>query len=318
MLNRDPPDHTRLRRLVSKAFTPRMVEALAPRIQQLVDETLDSPAERGEAELIGDLAFPLPFQVITELLGMPDTDTAQLREWSGLLVRTLEPVYDPDLLRAIAEAGRSMVELITEAIDWKLRNLSDDLLSGLIVAEEHGDVLSEEELADQVMLLYIAGHETTVNLIGNGTLALLRNRAQLERLHAEPNLLPTAVEEMLRFDSPVQMSRRITLRDVEVGGKSIEPGAFVVLVLGSANRDRCRWGEDADQLDVTRSDAKTHVSFGGGHHLCLGAALARLEAQTAIGSLIRRFPGLALADEPQWNGRINLRGLSEMPILLSR
>jgi cytochrome P450 len=317
MLNRDPPDHTRLRRLVSKAFTPRMVEALTPRIQELVDQSLDSLPQRGEAELIADLAFPLPFQVITELLGMPATDSVQLREWSGLLVRTLEPVYDPDVLRAIAEAGRSMAALITEAIDWKRRNPSDDLLSGLIAAEEHGDVLSEDELADQVMLLYIAGHETTVNLIGNGMLALVRNRAQLERLQAEPDFLANAVEELLRFDSPVQMSRRITLREVEVSGKVIEPGAFVVLVLGSANHDRRRWGEDPDRLDVTRNDAKAHLSFGGGHHLCLGAALARLEAQIAIGTLIRRFPTLTLAAEPRWNGRINLRGLSQLPVQLS-
>jgi cytochrome P450 len=318
MLNRDPPDHTRLRRLVSKAFTPRMIEGLAPRIEEIVEQSLDSIDGRGSAELIGDLAFPLPFQVITELLGMPDTDTDQLREWSGLVVRTLEPVYDPDVLRAIGEAGRSMVALVKEVIEWKRANLGDDLLSGLIAAEENGDVLSSDELADQVLLLYIAGHETTVNLIGNGTLALLRNRVQFERLSSDPSLLPNAVEELLRFDSPVQMSRRITLREVNVGGKTIEPGAFVILVLASANRDRSRWGEDADSLDITRSNAKEHLSFGGGHHLCLGAALARLEARISIGSLIRRFPKVELADEPNWNGRINLRGLSELPVLMQR
>jgi cytochrome P450 len=314
MLNRDPPDHTRLRRLVSKAFTPRMVEALTPRIQQLVDERLDMIADRGEAELIADLAFPLPFQVITELLGVPDTDAEQLREWSGLLVRTLEPVYDSDVLRSIGEAGRSMAELINEAIAWKRANLSTDLLSGLIAAEEQGDVLSQDELTDQVMLLYIAGHETTVNLIGNGTLALLRNRDQLDRLRSDPGLIPNATEELLRYDSPVQMSRRITLREVEIGGKNIESGAFVVLVLASANRDPRHFGELAHQLDLARADAKTNLSFGGGHHLCLGAALARLEAQIAISSLIRRFPRLTIAGEPQWNGRINLRGLSELPV----
>jgi cytochrome P450 len=317
LLNRDPPDHTRLRRLVSKAFTPRMIEGLTPRIHQLVDDTLDSIADRGDGELIADLAFPLPFQVITELLGMPDTDTDQLREWSGLLVRTLEPVYDPEVLRAIGEAGQSMAALVNEAIAWKRHNLSTDLLSGLIAAEEQGDVLSQDELADQVMLLYIAGHETTVNLIGNGALALLRNREQLDRLLGNPDSVANAVEELLRFDSPVQMSRRITLREVEIGGKTIESGAFVVLVLASANRDRRHFGESADQLDIVRADAKTHLSFGGGHHLCLGAALARLEAQIAIGSLIRRFPRLTLAGEPQWNGLINLRGLSELPIQLS-
>jgi cytochrome P450 len=317
MLNRDPPDHTRLRRLVSKAFTPRMIDGLTPRIRQLVDQALGSIAEHGEAEIIGDLAFPLPFQVITELLGMPETDTEQLREWSGLLVRTLEPVVDADTLRAIAVAGRSMNDLIKEAIAWKRRNLSGDLLSGLIAAEENGDVLSEDELADQVMLLYIAGHETTVNLIGNGTLALLRDRDQLGLLHENPDLAANAVEELLRFDSPVQMSRRITLREVEVADKTIEAGAFVVVVLASANRDPQRWGENADRVDITRTDAKGHLSFGGGHHLCLGAALARLEAQLAIGELIRRFPRIELAGEPRWNGRINLRGLSDLPVTTS-
>lgn len=312
MLNRDPPDHTRLRRLVSKAFTPRVIEGLVPRIEQLVDQALDSLEARRTADLIEDLAFPLPFQVITELLGMPDIDTCKLREWSGMLVRTLEPVYDPDVLRAIREAGLSMVGLTKEAIAWKRDNPGDDLLSALIAAEENGDVLSEDELADQVMLLYIAGHETTVNLIGNGTLALLRNREQLEKIRADHTLLPNAIEELLRFDSPVQMSRRITLREVDVGGKTIETGAFVLLVLGSANRDEARWGEGAERLDVTRANAKEHLSFGGGHHLCLGAALARVETRIAVGALIRRFPRLALADEPHWNGRINLRGLSEL------
>ncbi len=316
MLNRDPPDHTRLRRLVSKAFTPRMIEALTPRIQQLVDERLDLIADKGEAELIADLAFPLPFQVITELLGLPDTDADQLREWSGLLVRTLEPVYDADVLRSIGEAGRCMAALTNEAIAWKRHNLSTDLLSGLIAAEENGDVLSEDELTDQVMLLYIAGHETTVNLIGNGTLALLRDRDQFDRLRSDPALVAGGVEEMLRFDSPVQMSRRVTLREVEVEGKTIESGALVVLVLASANRDPRHFGESADQLDIARADARSHLSFGGGHHFCLGAALARLEAQITIGSLIRRFPGLTLAEEPQWNGRINLRGLSELRVEL--
>jgi cytochrome P450 len=294
-----------------------MIDGLNPRIRQLVDESLDSIAERGEAEIISDLAFPLPFQVITELLGMPETDAEQLREWSGLLVRTLEPVVDADTLRAIAVAGRSMSDLIKEAIAWKRQNLSDDLLSGLIAAEENGDVLSEDELADQVMLLYIAGHETTVNLIGNGTLALLRDPAQLGLLHENANLAPNAVEELLRFDSPVQMSRRITLREVEVAGRTIEAGAFVVVVLASGNRDPKHWGENADRIDITRADVKGHLSFGGGHHLCLGAALARLEAQIAIGELVRRFPRIELADEPHWNGRINLRGLSDLSVKTS-
>ncbi len=265
--------------------------------------------------MIEGLAFPLPFQVISELLGTPETDTAQLREWSGLLVRSLEPVPDPDLLVAIADASRHMDTLVREIIVWKRDHPADDLLSGLIAVEDDGQALSEEELVSQVALLYIAGHETTVNLIGNGTLALLRHPDQLERLRADPELITNAVEELLRFDSPVQMSRRITREPMDLGGKVIEPGAFVVLGLGAANRDPAQWGDDADELDLGRPHAGQHLSFGGGHHHCLGAALARLEAQIAIGTLVRRFPRLELAGEPDRNGRINLRGLQHLPVI---
>jgi cytochrome P450 len=254
--------------------------------------------------------------VITEMLGMPSTDTAQLREWSGTIVRSLEPVVDPALIVAIADAGENMRGLVLEAIAWKRANPADDLLTALIAAEEEGDQLSDEELLDQVMLLYIAGHETTVNLIGNGTLALVRNRLQLERLAADPALLPNAVEELLRFDPPVQMTRRITLADVSVGGKTIPQGTFVACVIASGNRDRRQWGDDADALDLGRANAREHLAFGGGAHYCLGAALARLEGQVAIGTLVRRFPGLDLAGEPAWNGRVNLRGLDSLPLTL--
>ena len=317
MLNRDPPDHTRLRRLVSKAFTPRRIEGLRPRVQQLVDEALDRAAEGSGMELMSDYAFPLPFTVISEMLGMPPTDADKLRDWSGTLVRTLEPVADPALMHAILEASQHMRALILDVIDWKRRNLSDDLLSGLIAAEEEGDALSDEELLEQVMLLYIAGHETTVNLIGNGTLALLRNPDQLARLRADESLDASAVEELLRYDSPVQMSRRVTVTDVEVRGKTIPDGVFVVCGLASSNRDAGHWGPTADQVDIGRSTSKEHLSFGGGAHYCLGAALARLEAQVAIGSLVRRFSTIEMIAEPEWNGRLNLRGLEKLPLALS-
>jgi cytochrome P450 len=317
MLNRDPPDHTRLRRLVSKAFTPRVIERLRPRIQQLVDETLDRVAPTGEMELVSDLAFPLPFAVISEMLGMPESDSAQLREWSGTLVRSLEPINDPELVKRIAAAGDAMHDFTADVIAWKREQPADDLLSALLAAEEHGDVLSDEELIDQVMLLYIAGHETTVNLIGNGVLALLRHRSQLERLRGDPSLDANAVEELLRYDPPVQMTRRITLEDVEVGGKVIPAGTFVACVIASANRDADRWGPDADRLDLGRADASGHLAFGGGAHYCLGAALARLEGQVAVGSLVRRFPGLEQDGEAVWNGRMNLRGLDRLPLRLA-
>jgi cytochrome P450 len=316
MLNLDAPDHTRLRKLVSKAFTPRVIEQLRPRIQHIVDEALDRVEPAGEMELVGDLAFPLPFAVISEMLGMPEADSAQLREWSGTLVRSLEPLVDPDLIRAIADVGNLMHDFTADAIAWKRRQPGDDLLSALIAAEEGGDVLSDEELIDQVMLLYIAGHETTVNLIGNGMLALLRQRTQLDRLQADPSLDANAIEELLRYDPPVQMTRRITLHDVEVGGHVIEAGTFVVCVIASANRDRIKWGDDAEALDITREDAHNHLAFGGGIHYCLGAALARLEGRIAIATLVRRFPRLELAGEPTMNGRINLRGVERLPLTI--
>ncbi|MGZ8735248.1 MAG: cytochrome P450, partial [Acidimicrobiia bacterium] len=205
------------------------------------------------------------------------------------------------------------------AIEWKRRDPSDDLLTKLIVAEDEGDMLTEDELVAQVVLLYIAGHETTVNLIGNGTFALLRHPDQAERLRSDPALEENAIEELLRFDSPVQFSRRITLAPLPVRDVMIEPGVFVLTCLGSANRDLQFWGPTANTLDLGREGAAQHVSFGGGVHHCLGAALARVEARAAIPSLVRRFPALALADpdaEPAWNGRIVLRGLDRLPVAL--
>jgi cytochrome P450 len=207
-----------------------------------------------------------------------------------------------------------MRDLILDAIAWKRENVGDDLLSGLIVSEENGDMLSDDELIEQVMLLYIAGHETTVNLISNGTLALLRNPDQLDRLRTDPSLDANAVEELLRYDPPVQMTRRITLTEIEIGGKTIEEGMFVMCGLASSNRDELHWGPTAEHVDIGRANAKEHLSFGGGAHYCLGAALARLEGQVAIGSLARRFSTIEPTAEPEWNGRLNLRGLEKLPL----
>lgn len=313
ILDRDPPDHTRLRRLVAKAFTRRAIEARRPHIVELVDGMLDEVAEAGRANLIGALAFPLPFAVITEMLGMPPAaDIDRLRELTGTVVRSLEPNYDPEVMATIAAAGEELAELTAEAIAWKREHPGDGLLTALIEAEDNGDMLSDDELIAQVGLLYVAGHETTVNLIGNGVLALLRNPEQFELLRSRPDLAGNAIEELLRFDGPVQQSRRITLQPYAVDGVQIPPGAFVLAGLGAANRDQAHWGADADEVRLDR--AHQHVSFGAGPHHCLGAALARLEGQVAIERLVRRFPGLALDGDVRWNGRINLRGLSELPV----
>ncbi|MCU1496801.1 MAG: cytochrome [Acidimicrobiales bacterium] len=317
ILNIDPPDHTRLRKLVSKAFTPRAVEAIRHRAGELVDEILDDLATRtGPVDVVAELAFPLPFTVISEMLGMPDGDRDQLRAWSHTVTQILDPVLALQHAAAIFDASDHMREVVAEAIAWKRQRDDDDLLSALIRAEDSGDVLSDVELVDNVILLYLAGHETTVNLIGNGTAALLGHRDQLDRLVADPSLEANAVEELLRWDSPVQFSRRIALEPIEIRGHTIEPGQFVTTVLGSANRDPRKFGDTADQLDLGRPDAREHVSFGSGVHHCLGAALARLEGQEAIGRLVRRFPDIELAGAPIHNGRIVLRGLDELPVSL--
>jgi cytochrome P450 len=313
MLDQDPPDHTRLRRLVSKAFTPRAIHALQPEIERLVDEMLD--AMTGPVDLVEALAFPLPFAVISQMMGIPaGMDSARMRELSGQIVRSLEPVVDPDVAAAIMAADSELSQVGLELVDWKRSNPGDDLLTALINAEEDGDVLDDDELVAQVILLYIAGHETTVNLIANGTLALLRHPDQLERLRAEPDLAENAVEELLRYDSPVQFSRRITLAPYDVDGITIPAGTFVMASLGSANRDELFWGPDADQLRLDRENARSHASFGAGVHHCLGASLARLEGRIALQLLVTRFPGLALDGEVEWNGRINLRGPSRLPV----
>ena len=314
MLDRDPPDHTRLRSLVTKAFTPRSIAALEPMIVGLVDGALDRIAEARHADLVSALAFPLPFEVISRMLGMPPTDIARMRELSGTIVRTLDVVTDPDVIRAIGEAADEFHAITADVIAWKRENPADDLLTALIAAEDQGDKLTDEELIVQVELLFIAGHETTVNLIAGGVLALLRNPGQFAALRADPGLSANAVEELLRYVSPVQQSRRITLEPLTVRGREIPPGTFVVTVLASANRDERFWGPDADQLKLTRENARQHVSFGAGPHHCLGASLARLEACIAFERLTARFPDLALDGDVVWNGRINLRGPAHLPV----
>jgi cytochrome P450 len=314
MVFRDPPHHTRLRGLVNKAFTPRVVESMRARIGRIVDELLDAVAVSGRMDVIRDLAYPLPVTVIAEMLGVPPADRAELKRWSDDLAALLgrfDLTWDEHvrISRSITELNEYLRGIVAQ------RRVAprDDLISALLAAEEHGTVLSEEELLANCMLLLLAGHETTTNLIGNGLLALLRHPDQLERLRAEPGLIATAVEELLRYDSPVQLTSRVAREELELGGKRITRGQYVSLVLGAANRDPKVFPEP-DRLDVGRRENR-HVAFGHGIHFCLGAALARLEGQIALGTLLRRMPTLRLETAtPQWRANQALRGLQSLPV----
>lgn len=319
ILNIDPPDHTRIRKLVAKAFTPRAVERIRATARQQVDAILDDLAGRTEPiDLISELAFPLPFAVINEMLGMPEGgDTLQLRAWSHTITQVLDPLLAMQHADEIIAASVAMRGVIGEAIAWKRTRDDDDILTAMIEAEEDGEQLTDAELLENVMLLFLAGHETTVNLIGNGVNALLDHPDELTRLIEDPALDANAVEELLRFDSPVQFSRRIALEPLEIEGVGIAPGELVMTCLGAANRDPAKFGPDAAELRLDRPDAREHVSFGSGVHHCLGAALARLEGQEAIGRLVRRFPGIERAGAPTHNQRIVLRGYDDLPVSLA-
>jgi len=313
MLFMDPPDHDRLRRLASKAFTPRAVERLSPRIREVVDSLLDRARERGAFDVVADLAYPLPVTVISEMLAIPEADRHALRRWSLDLIYTLDPMLSVEALARAQRAGAEFRAYLRELIGDRRRHLGDDLLSGLIQAEDDGQQLSPHELVATCVLLLVAGHETTSSFIGNGMLALLRHPDEYRRLHEDPGLMRSAGEELLRYDSPVQLTGRLVLRDTEIAGVRVSAGEDVVALMGSANRDPEVFAEP-DRLDVGRTDNR-HLAFGGGIHFCLGAPLARLEGGIAIASLVRRFPNLALAnDDPRWRDTITLRALSSLPV----
>jgi cytochrome P450 len=274
-------------------------------------------ARERRVDLVDALAFPLPFTVIAEMLGTPPAGHERIRELSGTLVRALEPVVDPELGAAIVAADDELKTIAAQMIAWKRDNPADDLLTALINAEDDGDMLGDDELVAQTLLLYIAGHETTVNLIAGGMLALLRNPGQLDLLRRDPGRVDNAVEELLRYDSPVQASRRVTVEPITLRDIKIPAGAFVLASLAAANRDQDFWGPAADQLRLDRENARQHVSFGGGPHHCLGASLARLEAGIAFERITARFPGLALDGDVTWNGRINLRGPAHLLVAVN-
>lgn len=315
MIRRDGADHQRLRRLVSKVFTPRAIDRWRSVAESIVEEQLDAAAARGELDVIADYALPLPARVITQMLGLPRGDIAQLRAWSQILVQNLDPLTPRELGDVIEQTGREMFDYLAEQVVAKRAHPADDILSDLVEAEEAGEGLDDEDIAAQVLLLYIAGHETTVNLIGNGVVLLLAHPEQLDRLRTTPDLDANAVEEVLRFDSPAQFTRRITHAPVEVGDITIPADTLITLGLSSANRDPARWGPTAEVFDIARPGANDHLSFGAGPHYCLGASLARLEAKIALPGLVRRFPRLAItADTPSWARRMVLRGLTTLPV----
>jgi cytochrome P450 len=316
MLQQDPPDHTRLRGLVVKAFTARRVEDMRPRIQQIVDETLDRIIPQGKMDLIEDFAFRLPVTIICDMLGIPGEHREVFYTGSRDGGRILDPVpMTPDEIKA-GNTNNAMAQMYFQQLfELRRKQPGDDLITQLVQAEEDGSKLSNEELTANIILLFGAGHETTVNLIGNGLLALHRNPDQLALLKANPNLITNAIEEFLRYDSSVQLTGRVALEDIEdLGGKKIPKGETVLCLLGSANHDPAVYPDRPDRLDITRPNVKP-LSFGGGIHFCLGAQLARIEAEIAISTLLRRLPDLRLddAENPQWRSTFVLRGLKRLP-----
>ena len=314
MLNRDGEDHRRLRRLVSKAFTPRMIEGLRPRIQEIADGLIDPVAAGGEMELVSAYAFPLPITVIAELLGVPPADRDRFRTWSDAMVR---PALAAEELQRFGALMVEFAEYLHELFQERRRDRGEDLVSALVAVEDGGDALSEEELSSMVAILIVAGHETTVSLIGNATLALLTHPEQRSLIESDPSLLPRAVEELIRYDGPVERTlTRWASVDVELGGRTIRRGEPVVVVLGAADHDPERF-EDPETLDLTAERETRHLGFGRGPHFCLGAPLARLEAQIALATLLGRLPGLRLAvqqEDLRWRPAPLFRSLVALPV----
>jgi len=313
MLTVDEPDHRRLRRLVSKAFTPRYIEGLRPRVQQIADELLDRVQAQGQMELVKDYAFPLPINVIAEMLGIPQGDWAQIRSWSEALAQGLSVGgRDPGVQAHMRAFGAYTARLVAD----KRQHPADDLISQMIAIEEEGDRLSEAEMLSTITLLIFAGHETTSNLIATGTLMLLDHPAQLTKLKANLSLMPAAVEELLRFNGPATIAGpRYAREDMELAGKPIKRGDILFPILGSANRDESQFTEP-EELEIART-LNRHLAFGQGIHICLGAPLARLEGDIAVTTLLKRMPDLRLSvprENITWNFALNSRSLTALPV----
>lgn len=321
MIGMDPPDHTRLRRLVSKAFTPRSIERLRPRLTEIAHGLLDGPAREGRMEVMGDFAGVLPVLAICEVLGVPTADRARFKALGERMAPALDLTLDYARHTRANDALAELEAYFTRLFAQRRREPGDDLLSQLIAVEDEGDRLSPRELMATVTLLLLAGFETTVNLIGNGTLAFLRDRDQWELVRDDPGRVPGAVEEVLRHDGPVQLTARTALEDADVpagtgavaGAPTVRRGQVVMLLLGGANRDPAVFA-DPGRFDVTRGNARQHLSFAAGPHHCLGAALARLEGEVAFAALAERFPRLAPAGAPRRRQTLILRGLEHLPV----
>jgi cytochrome P450 len=312
MLLADPPDHTRLRALATRAFTPRTVETLRPRVVALVDQLLDGFGT-GEVDVMDALAFPLPVTVIGDMVGVPEADRAGLRPLVRAVTAVLELAVTPDAMAAATVADETLTEYFAGLVAERRARPQDDLLTHLIQTEDRGDQLSERELISTAILLFAAGFETTTHLLGNGLLALLRHPEQLARLRADKSLLRPAVEELLRYDSPVQLAARTAYEDLTIDGHDIPKGSVVLALLGAANRDPARF-TDPEQLDVGRAEGSP-MSFGGGIHFCLGAALARMEAQIVFDRLLDRFRTIELVDDhPTHRDSLTLRGLVDLRV----
>lgn len=314
LLTADPPDHTRLRRLANKAFTPRAVERLRPRVVEIVDRLLDEATSTSSTfDVMADVAEPLPVVVICELLGVPIEDQAQFKPWSSTVSRVIDPDVTPAMVNDAIPSIMGFVQYFGQLIEERRADPRDDLLSSLIAAESEGDSLGHQELMAMIILLFIAGHETTTNLIGNGTLALLRNPEQLEALRADPSLAVSGTEELLRYDPAAQLTMRTATEDLDLHGIPLAKGESVVCGLAAGNRDP-RAFEEPDAIDLARAD-NHHLAFSGGMHYCLGAPLARLEGQVTFSALAQRYPDLRLATEAlTYRDHFILRGLTALPV----
>lgn len=313
LLAQDPPQHTRVRKLINKAFTRAEIAGMSSRIKEIIDNLLVRVVSSGKMDLIADFAFPLPITIICGVLGFPESDRESIKRWTEAIQPAVEPILTEDALQGGSKAAKEMFDYFRAQIQARRQKPQDDLLSALVQAEEGGDTLSLDELLANLLLLVIAGHETTVNLIGNGMLALIENPSEMKKLRSNPDLIPSAVEEFLRFQSPLQITDRYVKEDLEIEGQGLKKGDRISLILGAANRDPQQF-ENPDTLNIERHPNK-HLAFGQGIHFCVGAPLARFEGKLAFEELLSRLPNIALAvDQVQYKPIMGFRGLASLPI----